>query len=674
MKKIFILLLWCVCCHGGFAQGNRSFYAMPKTPISGEEITLVYKNALTELASSNQIRGVIYLCDGDAWSVDDLEMVNRDTAWMATYRLPEDCVMFACKFHGEDGKWDSGKRMSHYGVFVSQRVGEETKLQHGAHVHWGFLRHKTFEAYAVQGFSAEEDQIEDNVMQYWINNEFRYFPESRETLSYFAAKLLDKMAPGKHNHLFVQDLDYIVQLAAPAELSLIRVAEIYKTIIKDEAKSKEVEAVILERFPNGILARDREIWRMFQLKDTVEKETALVAFMKRFPAEKFGKTITETYRSFYTKVVWAVIQHQVEKQNKYDLFYEYLPVVPFSVLSEYYYRLVQLPLKHKIKSYNELLPASEAIYNEFLCRAERGEDPLYAATFRKRFSPREWKQQVFSRCDGFFYTHADILYHTGNPVKAMELLEIVKEPYQGKSSDCNDLYMKLLIANGYTQMVVPYIEASIQWDAATPDMLDVLRKAFLEKNPSGDFDAYLNGLRADEFVAQKEEKLKKSLIKKEIEPFVLEDMQGNIVDMSQLKGKVIVLDFWATWCSPCKAALPGMQMAVNHFKNNPNVQFYFISTLEYDKNYKTTIPKFLKEMNYSLEVLYDNVNPATGKNDVIYNKYSKAFGVNGIPHKMIIDGDGYLRWSSGGYAGNPMGLATEIGFLVDYLLNEKKGN
>ena len=166
-------------------------------------------------------------------------------------------------------------------------------------------------------------------------------------------------------------------------------------------------------------------------------------------------------------------------------------------------------------------------------------------------------------------------------------------------------------------------------------------------------------------------KLKNSLIKEKIDLFALEDLDGKKVDLSKMKGKIIVLDFWATWCSPCKASLPGMQMAVNKYKNDPNVGFYFISTMETASNFRENIREFLKEKNYSLDVLCDNVNLKTKKRDAVYSAYSKAFKFSGIPHKMIIDGNGYLRWSSNGYFGSPSALAEEIGFIIETLKAEK---
>jgi thiol-disulfide isomerase/thioredoxin len=642
----------------------RSFTVTPAHAVAGEEITIAYAPAGGPLAGSRQITGVIYLCDGDAWRADDLDMTPRDTAWVATYRLPADAVLLACKFHGDGGAWDSGTRWSHYGHFVLHREGEQLVSRPGAYLHWGLLRYPPLERYAVPGFTRPEEGIEDNVMRMWVTNEYRHFPASRETLSYFAAKTLEKLEPGQHAGSYLQDIDYILSLPAAAERSLLRAAETCKTILKDERRAREIEAIILQRFPDGQLAREREGLRVHLLKDPDEKERAVIAYMKRFPPRAFAADAP------YTRpIVTAVLLYRNTQRGDRELLFEYLPVLPASIFPELYYRLVQLPLQHQMKTPAELMPLSTALRDEMQRRAADPAGRLRDAA--RVYSPREWARENLRRNAGYFLTHADLLHRAGENAAALETLEPIKE-FHAKNSTFNDLYARLLSANGYHHLVVPFIEASTREDAATPAMLDTLRAAFLREHPGGDFDARVAALRSPAYVERFEERLKASLIKKKIDPFELEDMHGKRVSLEALRGKIVVLDFWATWCAPCKAALPGMQVAVDRYRDHPGVAFYFISTLEHDPGYKAAVRAFIASKGYALEVLFDNADPATGKHGALYHAYARPLGMNGIPHKAIIDGEGFLRWSSSGYHGNPLELANEITFLVNYLVEENK--
>ena len=167
-----------------------------------------------------------------------------------------------------------------------------------------------------------------------------------------------------------------------------------------------------------------------------------------------------------------------------------------------------------------------------------------------------------------------------------------------------------------------------------------------------------------------QEEIKENIVKLPIELFAMKDLDGNTVDLSRMKGKILVLDFWATWCAPCKASFPGMQMAVDKYADDENVEFFFIATMETNPDYKVEIRKFLKSKGFNMNVLLDNTAQGAKSNDVVYSRYCKDFHFSGIPQKLIVDGDGYLRYRSTGYHGSPSALVDEISFVIEYLKNK----
>lgn len=112
--------------------------------------------------------------------------------------------------------------------------------------------------------------------------------------------------------------------------------------------------------------------------------------------------------------------------------------------------------------------------------------------------------------------------------------------------------------------------------------------------------------------------------------FSLKNLEGKVVNLSDLKGKVVVLDFWATWCGPCKASFPAMQELVTKYKDK-NVEFLFVNTWERGKENETTekVTTFINDKKYSFNVVFDY-------DDAITAKYK----IEGIPTKILIDKKG----------------------------------
>jgi peroxiredoxin len=111
--------------------------------------------------------------------------------------------------------------------------------------------------------------------------------------------------------------------------------------------------------------------------------------------------------------------------------------------------------------------------------------------------------------------------------------------------------------------------------------------------------------------------------------FALTTTEGQRVSMDDLTGKVVLIDFWATWCAPCREALPHMREIAKKFQGQPLVVLS-ISLDNDEEKWKSFIAK--NEMTW----LQYRDGGFTGP-------LSKMFGVEAIPHTFTIDADGVLQ-------------------------------
>ncbi len=116
--------------------------------------------------------------------------------------------------------------------------------------------------------------------------------------------------------------------------------------------------------------------------------------------------------------------------------------------------------------------------------------------------------------------------------------------------------------------------------------------------------------------------------------FVLPDLQGKAVRLSQLKGKVVFLNIWATWCPPCRKEMPTMESLYQRFKG---MDFVMLAVNQDAEGAKTVIP-YLQEGNFTFPVLLDT-----------HGEVGRRYGVTGLPETFIIDREGHIVHHHIGY-------------------------
>lgn len=650
-----VLLLLLVMGH---TYAQQAFQVAPQRPQAGETMTISYRPDSTVLQGLAPVSGIIYLYRNFDWEAHDLNMQMTDSGWAARYMLPEGTTFLVCTFSAA-GITDKGGKAT-YAWMLSDRNGQQPA---GAYAGWAFLRAAAIH-HTVPDIVDSSALITDEVALFWMNQEVRYHPESRRKIFYNALTFLKNTDPARADSVIPKQIEYTISLPDVTEKELIDVARVYRDMMHDRTKADAMENLIRQRFPNGILERDKWVYRMFRESDV--RDSLWKTFVVRFPLKQFNSVNTEINQLYYNKVYRAVVYNQVIKYNNYKVLDEMLEDAPLECVTEFHRHLVVNALGHDAVKPAFILPYSQKIIDRIVRYTHE-----QSSAESKDYSPASWEKEVMLRGRDAFAGHAALLSTLEQYKEALSYAEQVKALAGSRNAEFYGLYTRLLEKNKRHADAMMVVENGVRENKATPEMIAMLKQDYIAKHKSDKgFDTYFEGMKSTEAVAAQQEHLKNDLIKKESPSFKLEQMTGGYIDLAKQKGKIVVLDFWATWCAPCKAALPGMQMAVDKYKQDDKVAFYFIATMETTPDYRNQIKAFVQAKHYSINVLYDGKNARTGKLDDTYSKYAQQLHFSGIPQKMIIDRNGFVRWQSTGYMGSPSALADEISYVIELLKKE----
>jgi peroxiredoxin len=110
--------------------------------------------------------------------------------------------------------------------------------------------------------------------------------------------------------------------------------------------------------------------------------------------------------------------------------------------------------------------------------------------------------------------------------------------------------------------------------------------------------------------------------------FKLETLDGTTVSLASLRGKIVFLNVWATWCEPCREEMPSMQVLYDDFKGNKD---FVMLAASQDTGGRSVVARYVAKNGFHFTILLDPENTI-----------SNAYDVSGVPETFIIDRKGQI--------------------------------
>lgn len=111
--------------------------------------------------------------------------------------------------------------------------------------------------------------------------------------------------------------------------------------------------------------------------------------------------------------------------------------------------------------------------------------------------------------------------------------------------------------------------------------------------------------------------------------FTVVDAQGNAVKLSDLRGKPVVLNFWASWCPPCKGEMPDFEKV--YAELGEEVHFMMVDLVDGQRETQEKGAAYIQEQGFTFPVYYDTEQEA-----------AYLYGVRSIPTSVFLDAEGYI--------------------------------
>ncbi len=631
MKKrilfpLFLIMTFTIISCSGKKENNRKFMVEPQNPVNGGTLTVYLNPDSTALAGVENIEAFAYFFTDNPDTTIEKRMINIGSRLKAEFDIPTKSRGVIIKFtDGEDKEENNSDKG--YVVFIYDKNGN---LQSGAladlanaYVGWG----------RVGGLARDYNKA--------ITDFEKEFSKNRNLKEKYLDKYLTALwhADKKKNEKVVEDLLKSVEVKPQKSDNDYLLLWTWYGVLQKPNKSEHFKDEGLKKFSSGELNKAVLLDRFNRENDYNRKFVILKQIEKKYPDYKkiddlYDEVAYSISNSGKTKEVIKFFADNREHIHPYYFSYSADKLIKNNNTTEAE-KLLKLGAEHA----EHLLSSSSNNHSKLMSAHE----------FESQIKYYLGKIQFLSGTIAEKQNKINLALNDINKAVANTI-------NYNKLPDLFEAEIRLLVKSKKYSKALKEGENYLKTGDATKGMVKELKLAYKSKNGTENgFDEFIGKFKgmAKEMLKTK---LKKEMLNEHAPDFTLKTLDGKDVSLHDFKGKIVVIDFWATWCGPCIRSFPGMNKVATQFASDKDVAFLFVNTWERVKDKFQNVNDFAKKNNYKLDFLIDSDNKAV-----------TSFKVKGIPTKFVIGKDGNIRFKSVGFSGNSDGLVEEIKTMIELL-------
>jgi len=254
--------------------------------------------------------------------------------------------------------------------------------------------------------------------------------------------------------------------------------------------------------------------------------------------------------------------------------------------------------------------------------------------------PSEWHEEQRIATSLLYFVQGAIYRAEQQPAKALASLEKSMEIGGNETEkNCYDMMIGLYRDQQSPKKAIAVAERALSTGAATQGILDAYRLLLSAEGLDSVAIATKENTLRNKGRGVLSARIAREMLNQAPIDGALTTLDGKPLKISDWRGKVVIVDYWATWCGPCKQSFPSLQKLYERYKSNTNVVFAVVNVWERVEDRTKTVKDFLStNKNLTFPMFID-------KDDSVVAKY----GVTGIPTKFYIGKDGRIQFKEVGF-------------------------
>lgn len=620
------------------AQSSKNLI-IPANPTPGQTVNFTYNPAGTELGKEKQFDAIVYVFD-TLIKASEIKLIEKAGKWTGSIPTTKHTKAVFLVFR-KDKLIDNNKGNGYWTMFYKNGQPVKGSIATIGEIGSGIG------AFAMQLTIDPKESIS------MLDQEFERHPDLLTRYLFSYALLQAKI---DRSTAYENMRGLINKAIAKENKNENEYGQIVQTlqIFKQRDSMALIKKEALSKFPNGSLARGDRQMAFYGEKDLKKQELLLSDYAKDYPPnDKLSKIVLNNLYTFFAE--------EAARKKEWELFKKYESL---NTDKEMGARMLNSVAWNLSGGDIDKEAIDLTLAKNLSAKSLKNIEDLLNSTALGLdiFTEKEYKKNLENTLGLYEDTYALLLWKAGEKESALMHQAAAIKKMKFPSADVNERYILFKSMLKGVSTVKSEVIEQIKTGKSSPKMRALLKDIYLsEGNKEESFDKYV-----DEIINSYRIKLREDLVKKIINKpapkFSLKDLDGKQVSLDELKGKIVVVDFWATWCGPCIASFPGMQLALTKYKDDPNVKFVFVDTWENkgSEEMQKGASSFITKNKYNFHVLLDSDD-----------KVVSNFNVDGIPTKFIIDGDGNIRYRADGYEGSIDKLVEEISIIIEELKKPK---